>query len=128
VDPLIPCVGAIVRDGEGRLLMIRRGHAPSAGLWSVPGGRIEEGETPEAAIIREVREETGLEVRVESLVGSLRIPADAGIYDVHDYACEVVGGELRAGDDAIDVRWVDPSELGTLPTPPGFVETVRPWL
>ncbi len=89
---------------------------------------MEVGETPEEAIIREVREETGLHVRVESLVGSLLIPSDAVVYDVHDYACVVEGGELRAGDDAIDVRWVEPAELGSLPTPPGFVETVEPWL
>jgi mutator protein MutT len=126
--PLVACVGAIVRDAEGRLLMIRRRHAPSAGLWSVPGGRIEPGESPEDAIIREVSEETGLEVQVVSLVGALHIPADSCVYDVHDYACVVVGGQLRAGDDAAEARWVDLPDLDALPTPPGFLETVKPWL
>lgn len=126
--PLIPCVGAIVRDEVGRLLMIRRGHAPAAGLWSVPGGRIEDGETPEEAIIREVYEETGLIVGVASLVGVVQIPDTAVVYDVYDYSCVVHGGTLQAGDDAWEARWVDPGELDELPTPPGFVETVRPWL
>ena len=58
--PVIPCVGAIVADGEGRLLMIKRGHEPGAGLWSIPGGRIEPGETDTEAVARELTEETGL--------------------------------------------------------------------
>ena len=58
----IPCVGAVIKDETGRLLLIRRGHEPGAGLWSIPGGRIEPGESDLAALVREVREETGLDV------------------------------------------------------------------
>jgi ADP-ribose pyrophosphatase YjhB (NUDIX family) len=94
----------------------------------VPGGRIEVGESPEEAIVREVLEETGLVVRVESLVGSLLIPAEMCVYDVHDYACVVDGGQLTAGDDAAEARWVDLADLDALPTPPGFLDTVKPWL
>ena len=56
----IPCVGAIIKDPAGRLLLIKRGHAPQAGRWSLPGGRVEPGESDEQAVIREIREETGL--------------------------------------------------------------------
>ena len=58
---VIPCVGAVVTDGQGRLLMIKRGHEPGAGLWSIPGGRIEPGETDAEALVREMFEETGLD-------------------------------------------------------------------
>src|ERR1700721_828235 len=58
----IPCVGAVIKDGQGRLLLIKRGHEPGAGLWSLPGGRIEAGETDAEALVREMLEETGLQV------------------------------------------------------------------
>ncbi len=73
----IPCVGAIVRDEAGRLLLIQRGHDPGAGLWSLPGGRIEPGETDEQALVREMREETGLTVRPGPLAGAVSRPGRA---------------------------------------------------
>src|SRR3954463_6150734 len=99
--PVVPCVGAVVHDAAGRLLLIRRGHEPSRGLWSLPGGRIEAGETAEQAVVREVREETGLEVRVGEPVGHVLIPAGAVVYDVVDFACTLVepGAAPVAGDD-----------------------------
>lgn len=131
---VIPCVGAIIRDGAGRLLMIRRGQEPALGAWSLPGGRVEPGESDAQAVAREVAEETGLDVRVGSLIGRLEVPAPVGgVFDIRDYAADVLGGELRAGDDATDVAWVDPSELvpgEDVPrrrTPPGFVETLTRW-
>ncbi len=69
---VIPCVGAVVIDGQGRLLMIKRGHEPGAGLWSIPGGRIEPGETDAAALAREMLEETSLSVQVGRLLGRVR--------------------------------------------------------
>ena len=59
---VIPCVGAVIKDGPGRLLLIKRGHEPGKGLWSIPGGRVEAGESDADALVREVREETGLVV------------------------------------------------------------------
>src|SRR3954454_8406121 len=82
--PLVPCVGAVVHDGDGRLLLIRRGHAPHEGLWSLPGGRVEPGESAEAAVVREVLEETGLRVRAGAPVGRVRIPAGEVEYEVTD--------------------------------------------
>ena len=100
------CVGAIIRDGSGRVLLVRRANEPGRGLWSLPGGRVEPGEGEEAAIVREVLEETGLVVRVEALVGRVSI----GRYDIGDYACTVTGGTLAAATDADDVAWTVPGE------------------
>jgi ADP-ribose pyrophosphatase YjhB (NUDIX family) len=119
----VECAGAVVRDGAGRLLLVRRGRPPAVGHWSLPGGRIEPGETAAAAAAREVYEETGLEVEV----GPVLITAVIwdGAYRVQDFAATVVGGVIRAGDDAADVRWVHEAELATLPLSPGLLDELR---
>ena len=121
-------MGAVIKDGRGRLLLIKRGHVPGAGLWSLPGGRIEPGETDAEALVREMREETGLAVEAGQLIGTVRRPAqDGGILDIRDYAATVTGGTLRAGDDAADARWVAVSELEILPITEGLVEALTSW-
>jgi 8-oxo-dGTP diphosphatase len=126
--PAIPCVGAIITDAAGRLLLVRRGHEPGLGLWSVPGGRVEPGETDEQAVIREVGEETGLAVRVGRLVGTVRRPAaGGGVFDIRDYAATVTGGTLAAGDDADEARWVDGGSMSGLPLTDGLAETLARW-
>ncbi|MTD55056.1 NUDIX hydrolase [Amycolatopsis pithecellobii] len=120
---LVRCVGGIVHDAAGRLLMIRRGHDPGLGLWSLPGGRVEPGESDAQAIVREMREETGLVVRPGSLAGTVV----RGRYEIHDYVCEVLGGRLRAGDDAADARWVDSVMFTTLELTDGLANTLRDW-
>jgi ADP-ribose pyrophosphatase YjhB (NUDIX family) len=102
----VPCVGAIIRDGAGRVLLVRRANEPGRGLWSLPGGRVEPGEAEPDAIAREVLEETGLIVDVGQLVGRVSI----GRYDIADYACTVIGGTLAAATDASDVAWTVPGE------------------
>ncbi len=125
---VIPCVGAVVTDGQGRLLMIKRGHEPGAGLWSIPGGRIEPGETDAEALVREMREETGLVVEVGSLIGSVQRPGlDDAIIDIRDYAATVTGGTLRPGDDAADARWVELQDLGSLEITEGLIEALTNW-
>lgn len=125
----MPCVGAIMTDADGRLLLIRRGHAPGAGLWSLPGGRVEAGETDGEALAREMREETGLLVRPGRLIGSVERPAaePGTVYVIRDYAAEVIGGALMAGDDADDARWVTRPELDRLPLSPGLAEALMEW-
>ncbi|TKJ19126.1 NUDIX domain-containing protein [Blastococcus sp. CCUG 61487] len=127
--PVVPCVGAVVLDDAGRLLLIRRGHAPSAGLWSVPGGRVEAGETLTDAVVREVREETGLAVRPDAVVGRLSIPGDGVVYEVTDFACTLLepGAEPVPGDDADDALFADAATLDRLPSTPRLLETLRQW-
>ncbi|QXJ24565.1 NUDIX domain-containing protein [Actinomadura graeca] len=124
----VRCVGGIIVDGSGRLLLVRRGRPPGEGLWSIPGGRVEPGEDDAAAVVRELGEETGLDVAVGALVGSVDRPGPGGVtYEIHDYAATVTGGTLRAGDDASDARWTTPAELRALPVTPGLVEALESW-
>ncbi|MCO5998840.1 NUDIX hydrolase [Actinoallomurus rhizosphaericola] len=124
----VRCVGAIVHDAEGRLLLIRRGHPPDEGRWSIPGGRVEAGESDADAVVREVAEETGLRVLPGPLVGSVdRAGPGGAVYDIRDYRATVDGGVLRAGDDAGDARWVNADELAALPTTTGLIETLTSW-
>jgi 8-oxo-dGTP diphosphatase len=125
---IVPCVGAVITDAAGRLLLIKRGHEPGKGLWSIPGGRVEPGETDEQAVIREVREETGLVVQPGRLIGAVRWPAPAGaMLDIRDYAAIVTGGTLAAGDDADDARWAGPAELAGLSLTDGLAEALTDW-
>lgn len=119
VRPVAAAAG-IAFDADGRVLLVRRGQPPNHDVWSVPGGRIEPGEAAADAAAREVGEETGLVVRAVELVAAVDWieRTDGGTLRVHyvilDYLVEVVGGELRAGDDAAEARWVDPDELARL--------------
>ena len=124
----IPCVGAIVRDGAGRLLLIKRGHDPEAGKWSLPGGRIEPGETDAQALVREMREETGLTVLPGPLLGAVERPGPGGsVIDIRDYAATVTGGTLAAGDDAADARWVAAADVPRLPLTSGLADALASW-
>lgn len=124
----VSCVGAVIADDDGRLLLVRRSHPPAAGTWSLPGGRVEPGEDDAAAIVREVAEETGLLVRVGELVGTVERDAVAGIvYVINDYVCTTTGGSLRPSDDASDARWCRPAEIRAMATSPALVETLEAW-
>ena len=125
---VVPCVGAIITDAAGRMLLIKRGHEPGKGLWSIPGGRVEPGETDEQAVIREVREETGLVVRPGRLIGAVRRVAPGGaVLDIRDYAATMTGGTLAAGDDADDVCWAGRADLAGLPLTEGLAEALTDW-
>lgn len=131
----IPCVGAVIRDNAGRLLMILRGHDPGRGLWSIPGGQIEPGETPEQAVVREVREETGLDVSCGPLLGTIELPGlGRAIVDIRDYYAFLVPGSAgvaNAGDDAADVRWVSEEQAMAMDergeVTRGLMTTLRAW-
>ncbi len=115
-------------DPRGRLLVIQRGTAPGRGLWSVPGGRCRPGESSAAACEREVLEETGLRVRAERLAGSVeRDGPGEVVYAIDDYVCVLLGGELAAGDDAADARWVDRAEFAALPLTAGLWDALADW-
>jgi 8-oxo-dGTP diphosphatase len=124
----IPCVGAIVRDAAGRLLLIRRGHDPEAGAWSLPGGRVEPGESDAQALVREMREETGLTVQPGPLVGAVDRPGPGGsVLEIRDYAATVTGGTLAAGDDAADARWVAAADVARLDLTAGLAGALTAW-
>ncbi len=127
---LIPCVGAIVLDGDGRILLIRRANPPAQGLWSLPGGRVEPGEDWPAACERELHEETGLRATVDRLVGEVRRDSPhGGIYVIRDYLMTLHPGDLTptAGDDALAAAWFAPGALATLDTSQGLVEALTEW-
>lgn len=124
----IRCVGAVVHDRFGRILLVRRRNDPGRGRWSVPGGRVEPGESDEQAVRREIAEETGLDVRPTRHVGAVHRPApDGGSYEVHDYAGDPVGGTLRPGDDADDARWCDAAAFAALPLVDGLADALAGW-
>jgi ADP-ribose pyrophosphatase YjhB (NUDIX family) len=114
--PLSPLVGVgAVIVQNGRVLLVQRGREPMKGRWTIPGGLIEIGESLLEAVVRETREETGLEIEPIELVELLdRIHREEGRvryhYVIADYLCRVVGGTLAAADDAAAVRWVERAE------------------
>jgi ADP-ribose pyrophosphatase YjhB (NUDIX family) len=101
--------------------MVRRGAEPAKGTWSLPGGRVEAGESPADAAAREVLEETGLTVAVGDLLATVEVLG----YLVHDFAAVVVAGTLSAGDDASDARWCEPTELSAMTLSPGLLAELR---
>ena len=124
-------VGAIVLH-EGRVLLVKRGHAPALGVWSVPGGLVDLGETMVDAARREVEEECGLQVRIAGLVGVLdRVTRDAeGRVRYHwvlvDYlAFPESNDTITAGSDAAEARWVTLDEVERLPITEGLVDMIR---
>ena len=119
------CVGAVaVRDGC--VLLIRRGRAPAAGRWSVPGGRVEWGETLATAVVREVAEETGLEATCEGLAGWVERIGEDYHYVIADFWVTVGSEDVPvAGDDAAEARWVPLSELDDLDLTRGLRDFLR---
>jgi 8-oxo-dGTP diphosphatase len=123
-------VGAVLLDRD-RILMAQRGKDPQKGLWSLPGGALETGERLADAVRREVREETGLEIRPLGVLEIFeRILRDArGEPEYHyvliDYVCRVTGGTLCAGDDACRVAWVRRRELANLPITEGTLGVIE---
>jgi ADP-ribose pyrophosphatase YjhB (NUDIX family) len=109
-------VGAVVLRGRD-VLLIRRGRPPRPGTWTLPGGRVEPGETIAGALAREVREETGLVVRPARFLAAVRV----GSYAVLEYLAEATGGEPCAGDDAAEARFVGEGDLAGL----GVTDAVR---
>jgi acetyl-CoA carboxylase carboxyl transferase subunit beta len=127
IDPPTPVVAvggvAVV---EGALLLVRRTNAPEAGRWSLPGGRVDPGEAVTAAVIRELREETALEVRCGELLGWAERRGDDYHYVILDFEVTTVGrGTPQAGSDATEVAWVPLGDVAALDLVAGLEEFLR---
>ena len=112
-------VGAVVFKDD-KVLMVKRSNPPAKGMWAVPGGKINPGETMQQALIREIKEETGLDIEVREIVyvfDVIQYDDNDHIsfhYVIIDFSCELQGGKLKAGDDALEVRWVSKKDLNQM--------------
>lgn len=123
-------VGAVVFN-NARILLVKRGHSPAKGQWAIPGGNVKLGESLQAAVQREILEETGIEIKagdpvytfdaiVKDVQGSIQFH-----YVIVDLAAEYIKGELRPGDDAADARWVAADELVSLDVSPPTLNLLK---
>ena len=128
-------VGAVILDGD-RVLLVKRGQAPSLGKWSIPGGLVHLGESIADAVRREVLEECGVSMRILDLCGVIdrvrHAPADGAAaprvhyhYVIIDYVAAIEAGVPRAGSDAAEVRWVPIAELGGVRYTDGLADMVH---
>ena len=122
----VVAVGAVSLH-EDRLLLVRRGHGPAAGSWSVPGGRVEPYETLHEAVVRETAEETGLRVVVHRFLGwveHMGEETDGHHYVILDFEVTPLDDPdlLEPGDDAVEALWVPTADLGDYRLAPGLFE------
>ena len=123
-------VGVLIRDSD-RYLLIKRAAEPDAGLWSIPGGLVEVGERAVEAAVREAKEETGLDVEIEEVLGVVdKIVRDDDSrirfhFVIVDYMATRKGGSLEASSDALDARWVRADEFPGYELSPTLVELLK---
>ena len=110
----VQCVGVICFRGD-EVLLIKRGKPPRKGEWSIPGGRIEPGETEIAACSRELMEETGIRAEIRGKIAHIPAVFDGQAYDLHDYWAIWQSGDPIAADDATDARFVNIQTLADTP-------------
>lgn len=108
LDPKV-AVGTVIRDDRQRVILVRRAIEPGYGMWVFPGGYVDRGEVVEQAALREAREECGLDVRLEGLIGIYSYAGRTPIVIV--YAARVIGGTLATDEESLEVRAFDPREI-----------------
>jgi len=129
-DRPIVAVGAVILDGD-RVLLVKRGQEPLKGAWSLPGGVVEIGEALDAALAREVLEETGLRVAVGDVVEVLdrvQIDADGRVefhYVIIDYLCRALDDQLVSGSDADEARWMKIDDLAAHGVTPKAIAVIQ---
>lgn len=124
-NSVVPSVVAIVRDDQGRVLLI---HKTDNDLWALPGGGHEIGESISETVVREVKEETGYDVEVTGLTGTYTNPSHVMAYEDGEvrqqfsiaFTARLVGGESRTSSESKRVEWIDPSEVDDLPMHPSM--------
>ena len=124
--PQLAVSGAIFRDGK--ILLVRRSHAPGKGFYSFPGGRVEFGESLHTALLREVDEETGLRIDIVGLSGWREVLPEnggGGHYVIMSFAARWIAREPVLNDEHDDFRWLFPDELGDLKTTDGLREVIE---
>lgn len=127
--PILAVGAAVVRDGK--VLLVLRGREPGRGLWSLPGGVVVSGETLRAAVVRELREECGIEVAVAETaeVVERMIPDAEGRLQYHyvilDYRARWLRGELKPSEEIEDARWVEPGSLDQYRMTRGTADVIR---
>ncbi|MFF0850136.1 NUDIX domain-containing protein [Streptomyces sp. NPDC003280] len=129
-NSVVPSVTAVVRDDSGRLLLI---HKTDNDLWALPGGGHDIGERIGDTVVREVLEETGIQVEVDSIVGLYTDPEHVLAYDDGEvrqqfsicFRARPVGGSLRTSSESKEVRWVDPADLDRLDIHPSMMLRIR---
>ena len=125
----VPAVGVLLIQADA-LLLIRRGHPPDQGKWSLPGGRLEWGETLTEAARREIREETGLDVSIGEMAGVVDLIIREGDtvafhYVILNYFATITAGTPRPGDDADAVQWVPLARLPEWDVSPSLRDFLR---
>ena len=124
--PQLAVSASIFRDGK--VLLVRRARSPAKGFYSLPGGRVEFGETLHAALQREVDEETGLKIEIAELAGWREVVPGTnggGHYLIMSFAARWTSGEPVLNHELDDFRWLDPDRLGDLTITAGLLDIIR---
>ena len=124
--PQLAVSAAIFRDGK--VLLVRRARSPARGFYSLPGGRVEFGESLHTALKREIDEETGLEIEIVGLAGWREVlpsPGGGGHYLIMSFAARWAGKEPVLNDELDDFRWLDPDRIGDLKLTGGLMEVIE---
>lgn len=120
----IKVVAAIIRDANGRILCTQRGYGEWKDWWEFPGGKLEAGETPEEALMREIREELSTEIRVDEFLCTVDYDYPTFHLTMHCYLCSLLTGALHLNEHKA-ARWLEISELGSVKWLPADVEVVE---